>query len=123
MRIGRRSFSGIPKQTLSARRVTYTDNPYGDASQTSTSFSLSMCTVQPFIGSRIQLMNEGYREMIELVVFTQTEVKGNKQGTNQGGDEIFINGAWYKVLEVQPWQVGVIPHYYACCTRMEESLR
>lgn len=123
MRIGRRSFSGIPKQTLSARSVTLVDNPYGPATQTYVPFTLNICTVQPFVDSEVELQNSGYREKVDLVVFTQTSVKGNKQGTDEGGDEILINNEWYKVLEVKAWQVGVIPHYYACCMKIEEGLR
>ena len=76
---------------------------------------------QPTTGEDLQNFPEGERSEDLFKIYTKTEIKGVRQGTDQKGDLIIHNSIRYNVVQVYPWVNGVITHYKAIIRREKES--
>lgn len=102
----------LPRVTLDGRRVVETVNDFNEVIDiTTTSFKVKNCTVQPYEGAAMTPDQSGYKQVEAYTIFTDTELKNGKEGTNQKPDEIKLGDKWYKVIRVKIWRNSVIPHY------------
>lgn len=111
MRLGRRKTSGIPRKNLTARRVVEVLDEYGMPTTSTTTFSLSNCTVQPYQADEMLLQPDGMAIRDAYTIYTDTLALAGIEGNPRKADEVLLNGSWYKVIKAAPWQVGVISHY------------
>lgn len=121
MRIQRRN-GPIPRISLNGRHVTETTNEFGTPATSNTAFTLLTCTVQPYVGDDFILGSDGYGTKDLFTVFTATQLTAGDENSTVKADEVQINNQWYKVIKVQPWGVGVIPHYCATVVLKDAGL-
>jgi hypothetical protein len=121
MRIQRRN-GPIPRISLNGRHVTETLNEFNTPTIDTEPFTLLTCTVQPYVGDDFTLGAEGFGTKEVFTVFTATQLTAGSEASEVKADEVQINGQWFKVIKVQPWGVGVIPHYCATVILKDEGL-
>lgn len=122
MRLGRRKSSGIPRKDLTARHVVESLNQYGMPVTTTTPFTLSNCTVQPYQSNELLLQPDGFAIRDAYTIYTDTVATAGIEGGTTKADEISLYGGWYKVVQASPWQVGVISHWELIVVRKQENL-
>lgn len=122
MRLGRRKSSGIPRKDLTARHVVESLNQYGMPTTTTTQFTLSNCTVQPYQADELLLQPDGMAIRDAYVIYTDTATSSGEEGNTIKADEVNLYGGWYKVVKASPWQVGVINHWELIVVRKQENL-
>lgn len=122
MRMKRRN-GPIPRKSLNARHVTEVLDDFGTPTITEVPFTLTLCTVQPFVGDDFILGSDGLQNKDVFTVFTETPLQSGKEGSEIKADEVEINGEWYIVYKAQPWQVGIgLDHYCATVILKDEGL-
>jgi hypothetical protein len=81
-----------------------------------------VCTVQPYIGKDLSILEDGYNTRDIRTVFTETKCSVGKEGSDQLADEVLIDETWFKVIKAQPWQTGIISHYALTVVELDEVL-
>lgn len=114
---------GIPRKPLDARHVQdILDEFERPTGRSLVSFQALYCTVQPYIGDVFLLAPDGFQGKDIFTVFTETQLSIGKEGGTTKPDEVLINSKWFRVVKVQPWQVGLIPHYECVVVELDEAL-
>lgn len=81
-----------------------------------------LASVQPATGRQLQRLPEGLRERVELMAFTETELRTADQATGLSADRIVVDGETYQVAHVRHWPTfGPLPHYEAALERFDET--
>lgn len=75
---------------------------------------------QPAQGEDLQDLPEGVRSSNTFKIYTKTEVKNVKQGTDVRGDLITFKDTVYEALDVAPWQNGTMNHYKVIVQEVKE---
>jgi hypothetical protein len=104
----------IPRKTVQGRHVQDTVDNFGRplvGQAVYTPFNLLNTTVQPYQGEDLMVLDTGFQSKRAFTLFTETKVTEGEEDSQIKPDEVMIDGDWYRVVKVKPWQVGVIPHY------------
>lgn len=113
--MGRQRF----RRSLTVRRYGasgYVDGLWTESSPSDTTESYS---VQPASPDDMKLLPEGRQTDISYRLFGDQQLRGANGQTN--ADMVLIDGEWYEVMSEGRWQNGVISHYTALVTRMEDQ--
>lgn len=71
-------------------------------------------SVQPTSPRDLQLLPEGRRVVAAYTLYSKSVIREK--------DRITIYGDQYEVLKVFVWQNGILPHYQAIASKMQEEL-
>lgn len=121
----KRRRGAIPRKTLQARHVQDTVDKFGTpqvGQAVYTPFNLLFCTVQPYVGEDLIVADTGFQSKRAYTIFTETAVTEGEEDSLIKPDEVLIDGDWYRVMKVKPWQVGVIPHYEVIVVKIVGNL-
>lgn len=122
--IGKRSLlKALPRKDIQARHVTDVVDKFGEPTgATYTDFTMSKCTVQPYVGSDFILGTDGFTDKTVYTVFTDTFVTDGLDGGVTKPDEAYIYGKWFRCAKVRIWGNDVISHYECVFVEMTEGL-
>ena len=101
----------IPRKTLNVKRFgtgTRDHGRYIDGVATAITIQAS---VQPTDGQKLALETKSERALAAYRLFSSAPLLLNDSVIQRQADEVEIYGDWYKVIQVMPWQNGLIPHY------------
>jgi hypothetical protein len=86
----------------------------------STAFEITG-SIQPTMGDKLQTLLEGKRVQSIYEIITLSELKATDPKTETTGDIAVINGLDYEIIQVMPWQNGILPHYSCIALREKEG--
>jgi hypothetical protein len=121
----KRRRGAIPRKTLQARNVQDTVDNFGRpqvGQSVYTPFDLLNTTIQPYQGEDLMVLDTGFQSKRAFTLFTETKVTEGEEDSQTKPDEVMIEGDWYRVAKVKPWQVGVIPHYEVIVVKVVGNL-
>jgi hypothetical protein len=78
------------------------------------------CSVQPITGERLKTLREGKRIAAANDIFTDMKLRPADPLTGTPGDIVTYDGYKWEVIEVHPWQNGLISHYACVVSRQKE---
>ena len=111
-------FSVLRNHTLTVHRKgagAYVDGefvPAGDA----LTFSIK-CSVQNPTGEETETLPEGRRTDDARILFTDTQLYSVNGNSNP--DQVELDGTFYEVWDVRPWQNNLINHYRYIIQKIE----
>lgn len=78
-------------------------------------------TAQPAAGGKVQALMEGKRftQVYELISSTNLNESNPELGVT--GDQVYINGTWCEVINSDPCENKIIPHFEMLCIVMKED--
>lgn len=105
------------RMTLTGRTGSYVNRKWVNVNGTPINIKASF---QPIKGEDLQNLPEGVRSSNIFKIYTKTEVKNVKQGTDRRGDLITFKGVAYEAIQVFPWQNGTMNHYKVIVQEVKE---
>ena len=115
----------IPRKSVQGRHVQDTVDDFGRplvGQAVYTPFNVLNTTVQPYIGEDFMAADSGFQSKRTYTIFTETKLTEGEEDSIIKPDEVMIDGDWYRVVKVKPWQVGVIPHYECVVVKIVGNL-
>ena len=120
-------FSLIDFNTYKGRHRTITKNGSSIFANdgleiTYTEFDITRAMLSPVSGWTLQNLEEGYRQRVVLELITETKIKTTMQNSNELCDQIQLDGVWYDLLNMQPWdQANFLQHTECFVVRCKDD--
>lgn len=75
---------------------------------------------QPMTANEMNSLPEGRRTSSTKKLFVDIKLNSIEESNNTNPDRIILVDGTYEVFRVQDWQNGIIPHYVAFVTRINQ---
>lgn len=79
------------------------------------------CSAQPLTGKEMETLPENRRNTSSYRVFTETELQTTNDATGLKPDRLTLFGKLCEIIEVQPWQNGLINHYSCVASEIDDK--
>jgi len=79
------------------------------------------CSAQPITGKEMETLPENRRNTSAYTVFTETELQTTNDATGLKPDRLTLFGKVCEIIQVQPWQNGLINHYECIASEIDDK--